>query len=128
MMRKMKIIIADDSLLLRERIKELLNDFENVSIVGEAVNGTEALKLIRETNPDVAIIDIRMPEINGIEVLKKIRESGLFLKIIILSNYPYKQYKERCMAEGADYFFDKNHDSGKLTEIISQLANEINRQ
>lgn len=121
----MKIIIADDSLLLRERIKELLKDFENVSIVGEAVNGTEALQIIGETNPDVAIIDIRMPEINGIEVLKKIRETGSRMKIIILSNYPYKQYRERCMAEGADYFLDKNQDSGKLIEIISQLANNI---
>ena len=118
----MKVIIADDSSLLRERIKELLKDFENVSIVGEAANGTEALQLISETNPDVAIIDIRMPEINGIEVLKKIRESGSILKVIILSNYPYKQYRERCMAEGADYFFDKNQDSGKLIDIIFQLA------
>lgn len=119
----MKIIIADDSSLLRERIKVLLKDFENVSIVGEAVNGKEALQLIIQTNPDVAIIDIRMPEINGIEVLKKVRETGSCLKIIILSNYPYKQYRERCMAEGADYFFDKNQDSAKLTEVIFQLAN-----
>lgn len=121
----MKIVIADDSLLLRERIKELLKDFESVSIVGEAGNGKEALQLISERNPDLAIIDIRMPEINGIEVLKKIRETGSCLKIIILSNYPYKQYRERCMAEGADYFFDKNQDSGKLTDIIFQLANAI---
>lgn len=121
----MKIIIADDSSLLRERIKELLKDFENVSIVGEAANGTEALQIINETNPDLAIIDLRMPELNGIEVLKKIRETGSRMKIIIISNYPYKQYKERCMAEGADYFFDKNQDIAEFTDTISRMANEM---
>ena len=121
----MKILIADDSILLRERLRGLLKTFENIIIVGEAGNGKEALQLIHETNPDVVILDIRMPEINGIEVLKKIRETGSMLKIIMLTNYPYKQYKERCIAEGADYFFDKNQDIEKLTEIISEMAIEM---
>ena len=121
----MKVLIADDSELLRERLKGLLKNFEFVYVVGEAGNGTEALKLIRETDPDVAILDIRMPEISGIVVLSKIRENGLRPKIIILTNYPYKQYKDRCLAEGADYFFDKNHDISELTEMIAGLANEM---
>lgn len=120
----MKAIIADDSPLLRDRLKGLLSKFENINIVGEAGNGTETLLLIRETDPDIAIIDIRMPEINGIEVLKIIRETGPRPKIIILTNYPYKQYRERCMAEGADYFFDKNQDIAELTEVITRIANE----
>ncbi len=121
----MKIIIADDSLLLRERLKELLLDFKNVLISGEAGNGKDALKLIQEGDPDVAILDVRMPDMNGIEVLKKVRESGPRPVVIILTNYPYKQYRERCMAEGADYFFDKNQNVGVLTEIIADLANKI---
>lgn len=118
----MNVLIADDSQLLRDRLKGLLKKYESVNVVGEAQNGTEALQLIRETDPDVAILDIRMPEINGIEVLKKIREIGPRPKIIILTNYPYKQYKERCLAEGADFFFDKNRDIEELTEIIAGLA------
>lgn len=121
----MKILIADDSSLLRDRLKVLLKNFENITIVGEAETGTEALSLIEETNPDVAILDIRMPEINGIEALKAIRHSGSVMKIIILTNYPYKQYRARCLAEGADYFIDKNQGIEELTEIISVLANEI---
>lgn len=120
----MKIIIADDSSLLRERLKELLKDFKNILISGEAGNGKDALKLIQEGNPDVAILDVRMPDMNGIEVLKKVRESGPRPVIIILTNYPYKQYRERCLAEGADYFFDKNQNIGMLKEIIANLANE----
>jgi len=121
----MKVLIADDSTLLRDRLKGLLKNFDSVYVVAEAENGAEALQLIRETDPDVAILDIRMPEINGIEVLKKIRETGSRPKIIILTNYPYKQYRERCLAEGADYFFDKNLDIEELTEIIASLGIEM---
>lgn len=121
----MKLLIADDSALFRDRLKRLLNNFEFVSEVAEAGNGVEALQLIHETDPDVAILDVRMPELNGIEVLKKIREGGLRTKVIILTNYPYKQYRERSLAEGADYFFDKNQNIQNLTEIITKLGNDM---
>jgi len=121
----MKLLIADDSALFRDRLKTLLNNFEFVSVVAEAGNGVEALQLIQETDPDVAILDVRMPELNGIEVLKKIREGGPRPKVIILTNYPYKQYRDRSLAEGADYFFDKNQNIQNLTEIITKLGNEM---
>jgi len=101
-----------------------MRQIDSVSVFMEAENGEEALLLIREINPDVAILDIRMPEMNGIELLKRIREGGSQLKIIILTNYPYKQYRERCLAEGADYFFDKNKDIAGLTEVITRIAIE----
>lgn len=121
----MKLLIADDSVLFRDRLKRLLNNFEFVSVVAEAGNGVEALQLIQETDPDVAILDVRMPELNGIEVLKKIREVGPRPKVIILTNYPYKQYRDRSLAEGADYFFDKNQNIQDLTEIITKLGNDM---
>jgi DNA-binding NarL/FixJ family response regulator len=120
----MKIVLADDSSLLRDRIKSLLNSINNVSVVGEAENGVEALQLIREKKPDLAILDIRMPEMNGIEVLKKIREMGLGTKVCILTNYPYKQYREKCISAGAEYFFDKNQSIDELKEVVSILAKE----
>lgn len=121
----MKVLIADDSQLLRDRLKGLLNNFDSVHVVAEAGNGAEALQLIHETDPDVAILDIRMPEINGIELLKTIRETGPRPMIIMLTNYPYKQYRERCLAEGADFFLDKNQDIEELSEIIGGLAIEM---
>jgi len=69
-----KIIIADDSSLLRDRIKSLLNGLKEKLVLYEAENGVEALQLIEDKKPDQAILDIRMPEMNGIEVLKKVRE------------------------------------------------------
>jgi DNA-binding NarL/FixJ family response regulator len=119
----MKIVIADDSSLLRERIKSLLISINNVYVVGEAENGVQALQLIREKEPDLAIIDIRMPEMNGIEVLKRIRELKMKTKVCILTNYPYPQYKRKCFEEGADYFFSKTEDFEDLNMVITGLAN-----
>jgi len=116
----MKIVIADDSSLLRDRIKSLLNSINHNSVVYEAENGVEALQLIREKEPDLAILDIRMPEMNGIEVLKRIRELKMKVKVCILTNYPYPQYKKRCLEAGADYFLSKTDDfEGGETFLIS---------
>jgi two-component system response regulator YesN len=120
----MKIIIVDDSDMLRERIKESLKDINKVEIVGEAKNGIEAIKIIKEKNPDFVLMDIRMPELNGIEVLKQMKKTGSKSKVCIFTNYPYSQYKEKCMAEGADYFFDKNNDFQEIKNLIAQFANE----
>src|SRR4030042_5163817 len=119
----MKIVIADDSSLLRDRIKSLLNDINDVFVVGEAENGVEALQLIREKEPDLAIIDIRMPEMNGIEVLMKIRDLKMKVKICILTSYPYPQYKKRCFEAGADYFLSKTEDFEEINIIVTGLIN-----
>ena len=117
----MKVVIADDSPLLRERLKSLILSVRNVDIVGEAVNGIEALDFIKNKNPDLIFLDIRVPELNGIETLEKIKKSGSQTKVCILTNYPYPQYKTRCLAEGADYFFDKNQDFQQIREMIANL-------
>jgi DNA-binding NarL/FixJ family response regulator len=117
----MKIVIADDSSLLRERIKSLLNDINDVFVVGEAENGLEALRLIREKEPDLAILDIRMPEMNGIEVLKKIRELKIKVKVCILTNYPYPQYKRKCFEAGSDYFLSKTEEFEDIKIVITEM-------
>ncbi len=117
----MKIVIADDSSLLRERIRSLLNIINHNSVVYEAENGAEALQLIREKEPDLAILDIRMPEMNGIEVLKKIRELKMKVKICILTNYDYPIYKKRCFEAGADYFLRKTENFEDINIIVTGL-------
>jgi DNA-binding NarL/FixJ family response regulator len=119
-----KIIIADDSILLRDRLKTMATEFPNVVVVGEAENGMVALQLVHELNPDLIILDIRMPELNGIEVLKKIKESRRRTKVCMLTNYPFPQYKKRCLDEGADYFFDKNQDFQRLPGMFADLILE----
>ena len=120
----MKIVIADDSSLMRDRIKILLSSLNHNSEVFEAEDGVEALQLIEEKEPDLAIIDIRMPDMNGIEVLKKVREMKIKTKICMLTNYPYPQYRKRCLEAGADFFFSKTEDFEKIKTVITDMLRE----
>ena len=117
----MKIVIADDSSLFRDRIKSLLQNINNNSVVYEADNGADALQIIRKKQPDLAILDIRMPELSGIEVLKKIRKLKMKVKICILTNYAYPIYKRRCIEAGADYFLRKTEDFEEIETIVRDI-------
>jgi DNA-binding NarL/FixJ family response regulator len=119
----MKVIIADDSKILRERIISMLSTIPGVEIVAEAENSHEAMKYIEKLKPDVLILDIRMPNGNGIEVLKSIKQKKLSLIKIILTNYPLQQYKVKCFELGADYFFDKANEFEALKQIVEDLVN-----
>jgi DNA-binding NarL/FixJ family response regulator len=120
----MKVIIADDSRLMRERIHEAISIFSGVEIVSETENGLQTLEEIKKHNPCLAIIDIRMPDMNGIEVLKKIRELKMKVKVCILTNYPYPQYKKRCIEAGADYFLSKTEDFEDIKIVIADMLRE----
>jgi DNA-binding NarL/FixJ family response regulator len=117
----MKLLIADDSSLMRERIKNQVKDFDQVTIVGEADNGRTAMEMIRKFNPDLVILDLHMPEIGGMEVLKKIKDDKMKTKVCILTNYSYPHYKDRCIALGADYFLSKSDDFEKTNFVISDI-------
>jgi Response regulator containing a CheY-like receiver domain and an HTH DNA-binding domain len=120
----MKVIIADDSRLMRERIREAISIFSGVEIVSETENGLQTLEELKKHNPNLAIIDIRMPDMNGIEVLKKIRELKMKVKVCILTNYPYPQYRKRCFEAGADYFLSKTEDFEDIKIVIADMLRE----
>ena len=90
-------------------------------MVYEADNGADALQIIRKKQPDLAILDIRMPELSGIEVLKKIRELKIKVKVCILTNYAYPIYKKRCIEAGADYFLRKTEDFEEIETIVRDI-------
>ncbi len=115
----MKILIADDSGAVRERIKLLLSDIEDVEMIGEARNVGQAMEQIRQLIPDVIILDIRMPDGSGMDVLRHIRKRGGLPVVIMLTSYPHPQYRKRCMEAGADFFFDKTEEFEKVAEAVS---------
>lgn len=118
----MKIIIADDSPIFRARLFTLLDELEDVEIVGQADSGPGALAMIRMLNPDAVILDIRMPGLMGVQVLEEIRKTRPDLLIVMMTNYPYQQYRERCRKAGADYFFDKSNDIDKIIEVFASRS------
>ncbi len=120
----MKVFIAEDSILIRERLKDLLSELQGIEIIGEAGDAPEAIKEIGQLNPDVVILDIRMPGGNGIDVLEHINKNGPSPVVIILTNYHYPRYKKKCMDLGADFFFDKSTEFEKVTEVLHQLIQD----
>jgi len=117
----MKVFIADDSPILCERLKTMLSDFPEVEISGQAKDTPEAIKFIKELKPDVVILDIRMPGGSGIEVLQSIKKDRPDIKVIVFTNYPYPQYRKKCMDLGADFFFAKATESEEVPKVIEQL-------
>lgn len=119
----LRVFIADDSALIRERVAELLSQVDDVRVVGQADNAPTAEDGIRATTPDVAILDIRMPGGNGIDVLRRVKrvQPGR-PSFIMYSAYGLPQYRKACADAGADFFFDKSTESHKLADAIRMLA------
>ncbi len=123
----MRLFIADDSEILRVRLVDMLSEIEGIEIIGQAQNSLDAMELIEKLNPHVVILDIRMPQENGIKVLKAIKKNNHHLKVIIFTNYPYPQYRKRCMDLGADFFFDKSTEFEKLIDTVKYLTHDCSQ-
>ena len=120
----MKVFIADDSALMRERMVAMLAELPGIDIVGQARDGLEAVDFIPKLKPDVVILDVRMPGRNGIDVLKQIKADKSPPLVIMFTNYPYPQYRDKCLQAGADFFFDKVADVDQLIHVLDTLAQE----
>ncbi len=118
----LKVIIADDSDVFRARLVNLLSENPSIGIVGEARDGMGATILIEKYKPDVVILDIRMPRENGFDVLKQVKKKKSSPVVIMLTNYPFKQYKARCEKDGVDYFFDKATEFEKIPIVLQDIA------
>ena len=119
----MRLFIADDSEMLRTRLVDMLTEIKGINVVGEARDSREAVERVEALNPDVVILDIRMPGGDGILALESIKKSRKRQpKVIVFTNYPYLQYRKRCMDAGADFFFYKALDFEKLLDLIRDLA------
>jgi len=121
----MKVVVVDDSNVVRERLINMFSDIPSLEIVGEASNSFEAINIIEEKEPDVVVLDIKMPGENGVEVLRKIKNKNQSVIVIILTNYPFAQYRTRCFKYGADYFFNKSEDYFKVAEVLEERANSV---
>lgn len=118
----MRIVIADDSGLMLERLQQMLNLMEQVEVVGSFHNGTDALSALKELNPDMAILDNKMPGVKGIDVIREIRKENHSVKLMLLTFYSDSYYRVLAMKAGADYFFSKSDDFEKIPEVITELS------
>jgi DNA-binding NarL/FixJ family response regulator len=117
----MRVFIVDDSEAVVERLADLLNEVPGVELAGKANDVPGAVHSILKTNPDVIILDLQMPGGSGLEVLRAIRQSHPSLRVLVCTNYPYPQYREECLAAGANYFLDKSAEFEKISDILRDL-------
>jgi len=115
------VFIVDDSPVVRDRLVQLLGEFPEVEVVGDADIAFEAIESIRRLRPHIVVLDISMPGGSGIYVLETIKKERPQAVVIMLTNFATDQYRRKCRQLGADYFFDKSCEFDRIPEIILQL-------
>ncbi len=121
MSRKIRVFICDDHALFREGIKAVLREHGSVDIVGEAVNGREALEAIPAARPDLVLMDIEMPEMNGFEATKRLKQSNKEIKVLILTMYEEEELVARCLDAGASGFVLKDVPPSQLIYAVTEV-------
>ncbi len=113
-----KVIIADDHSILREGLKTILSENEDINVVGEAQNAAEAIQKARSTEADVMLLDISLPDKNGIDALKIIKKDVPSLAVLMLSMHKEDQYAIRALRAGASGYVSKQSASTELVQAI----------
>lgn len=118
-----KVMIADDHVLMREGIRQLLEFDGTVKVIEEASNGTECIQKLKSVKPEVLLLDINMPNMNGIEVLEHIKSRGMDVKVLILTVHNEVEYLIKAVDIGADGYILKDSGSAELKKAISVIMN-----
>jgi two-component system LytT family response regulator len=116
-MEKLRIIIADDERPAREFLKAVLREFEDVDLVGEAENGAEAVEVIKQTKPDLALLDLQMPEISGLEAVRLLRKSQMPLVAFVTA---YDEYAVQAFEVNAVDYLLKPVEKSRLRETLNR--------
>jgi DNA-binding NarL/FixJ family response regulator len=126
--RNITVFVADDSIVLRERLLEMLCEIPGVEVLGCAEDGLHAINSIRQLKPDAVVLDIQMPRGTGLDVLKNVKRDGAGPMVIVFTNFPYAQYRKRALEYGADFFFDKSTEFELLRGLFGQLTGKPDRK
>ena len=121
---KIKIVIADDQALVRDGLKTLLNLEEDLEVIGTAENGREAYELSKKLEPDILLLDVRMPEMDGVECMRKMKSINSATKVIMLTTFNDEEYILNAIAAGAKGYLLKDMEVTELVEAIHDVSGE----
>ncbi|CAG0952792.1 Oxygen regulatory protein NreC [Burkholderiales bacterium] len=117
-----RVLLADDHAIIRDGLKQILADTEDLQVCGEAADGNEVLRKVREGDWDVLVLDISMPGRSGLEVVKLVKEENPKLPVLILSMHHEDQYAVRALRAGASGYLTKEADADQLIAVIRKVA------
>ncbi|MDI3420337.1 response regulator [Streptomyces luteolus] len=117
-----RVLIADDQMMVRQGFTVLLNAEPDIEVVGQAVDGRDAVAKVAELAPDVVLMDIRMPELSGIEATRHVVESGASVKVLVLTTFDLDDYVYEALRAGASGFLLKDASSDQLAEAVRVVA------
>src|SRR5882762_76717 len=120
--KKLRILIADDHTLVRHGARDVLHSRRGWKVVGEAANGRDAVEKTIKLKPDVAILDISMPELDGIEVVRQVREAVPATKLLVLTMHESDQMLQRAFDAGAHGFILKSDLTASLLKAVSAVV------
>ncbi|MBL7961309.1 response regulator transcription factor [bacterium] len=118
----MKVLIADDSSMIRERITRMILRNKGVTVSGQTDTVKETIKFIKSEKPDAVILDIQFADGTGVDVLQFIRSEPYKPVVIVLTNFPFPEYRKKCMDKGANYFFDKSTEFEEILGVFDKLV------
>ena len=121
-MNPIKVVLADDHVLVRDGIKALLEDQIDIQVIDEASNGREALEVIKHNRPDLLVVDIRMPELNGIEVVRAVNKFFKSVKTLVLSMHDSEEYVVKAIQAGADGYLLKGASKEEFIKALHKVA------
>ncbi|MCX4781769.1 response regulator [Streptomyces sp. NBC_01264] len=122
MTERTRVVIADDHPLYREGVRRALAWSGTIEVVGEASNGREALKMIKDLAPDVALVDFRMPDMDGIALTRSVAQWKLETRVVIVSAFQNSELVFRALEEGAAGYMLKDAKRTELVEAVRQAA------
>jgi len=120
--REQAVFIVEDSPLVSSRMAVMLGGLHGVRVVGQADNASQAIESILRLQPDIVTLDLRLREGSGLDVLRMVKRSQHPPIVMILTNYTDIQYRNRCRAFGADYFFDKTMEFLQAIDLIERVT------
>ncbi len=122
MSNPVRVVLADDHVFVRDGIKSILENEANIEVVGEATDGLEALKSVEINQPDLLILDIRMPNMTGIEVVEKLRSQNNLVKIVMLSMHESEEYVLKSIKAGADGYLLKGSSKEEFLKALNTVS------
>lgn len=118
----LRVLVVDDQALVRAGFRLILNAQSGIDVVGEAVDGTQAVSEARRVRPDVILMDIRMPELDGIEATRRILVEGSTCRVIMLTTFDLDEYVYAALQAGASGFLLKDVSPEQLTAAVRLVA------